>query len=143
MVWTTDKFLRSGAFRRGQVYRAKLAEQNERSVVCDFMYGAPATNETSLTTAVGTSHTSISDIGLLNFDLLKTFSGNASSTLTLPPPVVLSNYVSAANAFLGWMKNGNRTGILASGANYSSYQAFPNASTLNSPWEVHVAPPVK
>ena len=143
MVRTTDKLLRSGAFQCSQVYRAKLSKQNKRSVVYYFMYGVPSAYGTSLTTTVGTSHTSISDIGLLNFDLLKTFSGNASSILTLSPPIVLSNYASAANAFLSWMKNGNRTGILAAIANYSNYQAFPNASALDSPWEVHVAPPVK
>src|SRR5689334_13757627 len=109
-------------------------------MVHNVMYGTLTIERTSLMSTVGTSHASISDVGLLNFDLLKTFAGNASSALTLPPPVVMSNYVSVANAFLGWVKNGSRTGLLALSANYPTYQAFPNASVLDSPWEIHVAP---
>lgn len=92
---------------------------------------------------VGTSHASISDLGALDSGLLKTFSGNASNVLTLPPLVALSDYNSVADEFLAWIKSGNRTGVLATAANFTNFQAYPNASMLASPWEVHVAPALK
>jgi hypothetical protein len=85
-------------------------------------------------------HTSITDIAILDTGLLRTFSGNASSLITLVPGAAFLQYVTVAYEFVVWSKNNTRSGTLASGIEYPNFKPFPNASTLDTPWEVHVAP---
>jgi platelet-activating factor acetylhydrolase len=93
-------------------------------------------------TLLGTVHTSITDVGLIAASF-ETFFTNYTQFITLDAKAAILQYINVTTDFVTYVQNrstANVHGILASGVTYENFQLFPNASTLSTPWEVHVAP---
>lgn len=99
-----------------------------------------ATNATWFFTLLGTTHTSITDVGVIAFSFAQFFT-NATQFLQLDPKYAIRQFSYVAIDFASFVQNRTaRNGLLASNVTYPNFQLFPNANALNNPWEVHVAP---
>jgi platelet-activating factor acetylhydrolase len=92
---------------------------------------------------VGTAHISVTDAPLITTSFLNLFDNTSAQYLTLDPKNALFQLVAASDEFLMHLVNGTRTGILASGVTYPDFHLFPTPALPITPWEIHVAPPVK
>ena len=92
---------------------------------------------------VGTSHSSITDAGLIAGSALLSFFDSGSANATIDPRVAIEQYVNVSTEFMTFLKNGTKGDILASNVTDPSYVAKPNSSKPGndlSYWEIHVAP---
>lgn len=95
-------------------------------------------------TLLGTVHTSITDVGLIAESFANFFT-NETQLLTLDAKAAVLQFANVTVDFASYIQNrsaSNIRGILADGVTYPTFQLFPNASVLQNPWEVHVAPNV-
>jgi platelet-activating factor acetylhydrolase len=96
-------------------------------------------------TLLGTAHTSITDAPLLVGSSLLGFFDPTSVNVTLGDPKTnLLQYVTVSIEFFEFLRNGKKTGILASGVTTPEFVAInpntTNAQDLFDGWEIHVAP---
>ena len=88
---------------------------------------------------MGTVHASITDLGIVQPALASYFT-NETKLITLVPLAAIEQYVNVTNSLVTFVGNKSIDGVLATGVTFAEFQSFPNASTLSTPWEVHVAP---
>jgi hypothetical protein len=88
---------------------------------------------------VGTVHTSLTDTGLVQASLASYFT-NETDLITLDPLVAVRQYVNVTNSFMSFVESNEIDGLLATGVTFPTFQTVLNASTLSTPWEIHIAP---
>ena len=96
-------------------------------------------------TLLGTAHTSITDAPLLVGSSLLGFFDPTSVNVSLGNPATnIQQYVAVSTEFFEFLRNGTRSGILASGVTAPEFVAInlndSNAQGLFDGWEIHVAP---
>ena len=96
-------------------------------------------------TLLGTGHTSITDAPLLVGPSLLSFFDPSSANITLNDPKVnIQQYVNVSLELFESLRNGTRSGVLASGVTTPEFVPIKlnatNAQGLYDGWEIHVAP---
>lgn len=96
-------------------------------------------------TLLGTAHTSITDAPLLVGSSLLGFFDPTSVNISLGTPATnIQQYVTVSTEFFEFLRNGTRSGILASGVTAPEFIPInlneSNAQGLFDGWEIHVAP---
>jgi platelet-activating factor acetylhydrolase len=93
---------------------------------------------------VGTSHSSITDAGLIAGSTLLSFFDSGSANATIDPLVGILQYVRVSQDFIDFLKNGTRNDLLASNVTDPEYVIKPNTTTSTGNdlqyWEIHEAP---
>jgi platelet-activating factor acetylhydrolase len=97
-------------------------------------------------TLLGTAHTSITDAPLLVGSSLLGFFDPTSVNISLGNPATnIQQYIRVSTEFFEFLRNGTRSGILASGVTAPEFMAInlndSSAQGLFDGWEIHVAPP--
>jgi len=131
-----------------------IPDSEEWSAIPTNFYGKPhfdvvksiaetslsATNATWFFTLLGTTHVSISDVGVIASSFAQFFT-NSTQFLQLDPKYAIRQFSYVTIDFATFLQNRTlRNGLLASNVTYPNFQLFPNVNALNNPWEVHVAP---
>ena len=96
-------------------------------------------------TLLGTAHSSITDAPLLVGSSLLGFFDPTSVNISLGSPATnIQQYVTVSMEFFGFLRNGTRSGILASNVTAPEFVAISlnatNAQGSFDGWEIHVAP---
>jgi platelet-activating factor acetylhydrolase len=99
-------------------------------------------------TLLGTSHSSITDAGLIAGSSLLSLFDDGAANATLDPATAIDKYVHVSTEFFRYLKNNYVSGIpLAANVTDTMYaNRPPNSSTPDdqlSYWEIHVAPASK
>src|SRR6266487_2505808 len=93
--------------------------------------------------AVGTSHTSISDVPLLVGDLLGLFDPTSLGVKMGEPYMNVQLYANVSTQYLKFLQKGTRNGVLASNVTTPTFvpsNATGPGQVVSGRWEVHVAP---